>query len=74
MSETRELTIEVGGMTCDHCERSVVKALESVPGITEVHQVSYAEGVARVAVGPGATAARIEEAVAKAGYRARVKG
>ena len=73
MSDARELTIEVRGMTCDHCERSVAKALESVPGITQVHQVSHADGVARVAAGPGATAARIEEAVAKAGYRARVK-
>ncbi|MEX1999599.1 MAG: mercury(II) reductase [Gemmatimonadales bacterium] len=73
MSETREVTVEVRGMTCDHCERSVAKALESVPGITEVRQVSYAKGVARVAAGPEATAARIEDAVAKAGYRARVK-
>ena len=61
-------------MTCDHCERSVANALQSVPGITEVRQVSHAEGTARVAAGPEATAERIEAAVAKAGYRARVKG
>lgn len=73
MSEIQELTIEVRGMTCDHCERSVTKALESVPGISQVHQVSYAEGFARVAASPDATAERIEAAVAKAGYRARVK-
>lgn len=73
MSETRELTVEVHGMTCDHCERSVAKALESVPGITEVRQVSYAEGLARVVAGPETTAERVEAAVAKAGYRARVK-
>lgn len=73
MSDIRELTIEVRGMTCDHCERSVAKALESVPGITEVRQVSYSDGLARVAAGAGASAVRIEEAVAKAGYWARVK-
>ncbi|MDX2120110.1 MAG: mercury(II) reductase [Gemmatimonadota bacterium] len=73
MSKRRELTIEVGGMTCDHCERSVAKALESVPGITEVRQVSHSEGLARVVAGPETTPARIEAAVAKAGYRARVK-
>ena len=31
-------------------------------------------GAGRVAAGPEATAERIEAAVAKAGYRARVKG
>jgi len=72
VSDLRELTIEVRGMTCGHCERSVAKALESVPGITEVRQVSHADGLARVAAGSGASAVRIEEAVAKAGYWARV--
>jgi mercuric reductase len=73
VSDIRELTLEVRGMTCGHCERSVAKALESVPGITEVRQVSYADGLARVAAGSGASPVRIEEAVAKAGYWARVK-
>ena len=73
MSETQELAIEIRGMTGEHCERSVAKALESVPGITEVRQVSHAEGLARVAAGPDATPARIEAAVAKAGYWSRVK-
>lgn len=73
MSDIKELTIEVRGMTCDHCERSVTQALESVPGISQVHQVSYAEGLARVAAGSEATAERIEAAIAKAGYRARVQ-
>lgn len=73
MSEIHELNIEVRGMTCDHCERSVTQALQSVPGIMEVRQVSHAEGLARVVAGPDATPARIEAAVAKAGYRARVK-
>ncbi|MGH7753697.1 MAG: FAD-dependent oxidoreductase, partial [Gemmatimonadales bacterium] len=73
MAEVRELRIEVRGMTCDHCERSVSKALQSVPGVLQVLQVSHARAVARVTAGPGATADGIERAVAKAGYQARVK-
>ncbi len=59
-------------MTCDHCERTVATALESVPGVTDVLDVSHATGLARIAVGPQVTAERIESAVAKAGYRARL--
>lgn len=73
MNDARELTIEVHGMTCDHCERSVAKALQSVPGVWEVLEVSHADARARVVAGPEATGDRIERAVAKAGYRARVK-
>ncbi len=73
MTDTRELTIEVRGMTCDHCERSVAKALQLVPGVQEVLAVSHADARARVVAGPEATTDRIERAVTKAGYRARVK-
>jgi mercuric reductase len=60
-------------MTCDHCERSVAQALQSVPGVREVLEVSHADADARVLAGPEATDDRIERAVAKAGYGARVK-
>lgn len=73
MNKTQELIIEVRGMTCDHCERSVAQALESVPGIAAVRQVSHAEGLARVAATRDVSPAQIEAAVAQAGYRARVK-
>src|SRR5712691_7584701 len=59
-------------MTSDHCERSVAKALQRVPGVHQVLEVSHADASARVIAGPEATAERIERAVAKAGYRARV--
>lgn len=72
MSDARELTIEVRGMTCDHCERSVAKALQTVPGVRAVLEVSHADARARVVAGPEATTDRIERAVAKAGYRAQV--
>ncbi len=72
MNDAKELTIEVRGMTCDHCERSVAKALQTVPGVHQVLEVSHADARARVMAGGDATADRIERAVAKAGYRARV--
>ncbi len=69
----RELTIEVRGITCDHCERSVAKALETVPGVAQVLEVSHAGAVARITAGPETTPGGIELAVARAGYRARVR-
>ncbi|TLZ79606.1 MAG: mercury(II) reductase [Methanobacteriota archaeon] len=72
MNDAKELTIEVRGMTCDHCERSVAKALQTVPGVHQVLEVSHADASARVIAGPEATAERIERAVEEAGYRARV--
>jgi mercuric reductase len=72
VNDAKELTIEVRGMTCDHCERSVAKALQTVPGVHQVLAVSHADASARVMAGVEATADRIERAVAKAGYRARV--
>ncbi|MGH7672578.1 MAG: mercury(II) reductase [Gemmatimonadales bacterium] len=73
MSEPHELTIEVTGMTCDHCERTVAKALRSVPGVQDVLEVSHPRALARVTAGPAATSQRIEAAVANAGYRAKVR-
>ncbi len=73
MNETREVTVEIRGMTCDHCERTVASALKAVPGVAEVLNVSHSAGLARVAAGPEATAGPIEQAVARAGYQARVR-
>lgn len=71
--DKREIVVEVGGMTCDHCERTVTKALQSVPGVEEVLEVSYKAGEARVLAGPGTDLEGLEQAVAGAGYRARVR-
>jgi mercuric reductase len=73
MQKARELTIDVMGMTCDHCEHTVAKALRSVPGVREVLQVSHADSLSRVTAGPDATPQLIEGAVAQAGYRANVR-
>jgi mercuric reductase len=73
MNQQRELVIDVQGMTCDHCERTVSNALHSVPGVHEVLEVSHAGALARVYAGPEATAERIAHAVARAGYQAQVR-
>ena len=41
------ITLKVGGMTCEHCERAVRQAIARVPGATPV-EVSHTEGVARL--------------------------
>jgi Cu2+-exporting ATPase len=73
MKETHEITLEVRGMTCDHCERTVTKALQSVLGVTEVLEVSHKTGEARIVAGEQASRDRIEGAVQRAGYRAHVR-
>jgi len=73
MNQQREVVIDVHGMTCDHCERTVSNALRSVPGVREVLEVSHANALARVAARPEATTERIEHAVARAGFQAHVR-
>jgi mercuric reductase len=74
VNDERELSIDIRGMTCEHCELAVATALHSVSGVREVVEVSHVNAMARVIAGPQATPARIERAVATAGYQARVQG
>jgi mercuric reductase len=73
MAESYELTLDVAGMTCEHCERAVAKALRSVPGVREVLEVSHARALARIVAGPEATNEGIAQAVGAAGYRATIR-
>ncbi|MBI2538006.1 MAG: mercury(II) reductase [Gemmatimonadetes bacterium] len=73
MTERREVTLEVRGMTCDHCERTVTKALKAVPGVEAVLDVSYEAGEARVLAGRDVDTDSLEQAVARVGYRGRVR-
>ena len=41
------ITLQVGGMTCEHCVRAVTKALEAVAGVDNV-SVNLAGGRAQV--------------------------
>lgn len=63
------ITLQVGGMTCEHCVHAVTKALEAVAGV-ERAVVSLAGGRARVdgEAEPGA----LLQAVEKQGYEAKL--
>ena len=64
----KSLTLDVSGMSCDHCSMSVKGALESVAGV-KVENVK--KGSAKVEFDPSVTnPAAIAEAVTKAGYPA----
>lgn len=63
------ITLQVGGMTCDHCVRAVTKALEAVAGVDQV-VVNLAGGRAQVegAADPQA----LVRAVTSEGYEANL--
>ena len=63
------ITLSVTGMTCDHCVRSVTKALHAGGGVKEV-AVSRDTGRARV--DGNASPAALIQAVTKEGYQAQV--
>jgi mercuric reductase len=73
MASPHELTIDVTGMTCEHCERAVANALRSVPGVQDVLEVSYPRALARIAAGPEVSSQLIEATIANAGYDAKVR-
>jgi len=73
----RTITIEVGGMTCASCVRSVERAAQGLPGVESI-TVNLATGDARVilhgeAGDDGASEPQeVIEAISGAGYRARL--
>ncbi|MBI1354316.1 MAG: heavy metal translocating P-type ATPase [Acidobacteria bacterium] len=64
------IEVAVGGMTCNHCVRTVSQALQTLDGVASV-DVDLAAGRARVEVEAGKVGrARLEQAVRDAGYTA----
>ncbi|HEX4985688.1 MAG TPA: heavy metal-associated domain-containing protein [Burkholderiales bacterium] len=64
------VVIEVGGMTCGGCVRSVTRVLQALPGVANA-EVSLEKGEARVQFDPAlASPARLKEAIENAGYEA----
>ena len=70
----RTIVLDVDGMTCDMCPITVRKALEKVPGVTEV-EAKYegdGRGWARVTFDPRRTTVEeLTKATASAGYPSR---
>ena len=65
-----DITIDVNGMTCGGCVRSVKQVLEAIPGVTGV-QVSLERGQATISFDPKVTGIeRFKDAIVEAGYEA----
>ncbi len=72
--ETRSADLEIGGMHCAACVRTVEQALTAVPGVADA-SVNF--GVERASVTYDPARAEIEDlerAVSESGYRARERG
>ena len=63
------INLQVGGMTCEHCVRSVTKALEAVAGVDNV-SVNLAGG--RVQVEGAADPQALLRAIKSEGYEANL--
>ena len=67
----KKVQLEISGMTCDHCARTVERALRSVEGAGTV-RASYLEQRAQLDVADGVPDHTLVQAVENAGYTARV--
>jgi copper chaperone len=65
------IVLEVGGMTCGGCVRSVTNVLKALPGVSAA-EVSLDKSQAKVTFDPAlANAGALRAAVEEAGYEAR---
>ncbi len=64
------LTLQITGMTCEHCARSAEEALTSLPGVQA--RVSYKQGRAAVETEGRVTPEQLFEALASRGYGGRL--
>ena len=64
----KEIKLNILGMTCEHCVRTVKNALYSVEGVSEV-DVSLEEQTARVKVEEGVPFEKLKSAVESWGYK-----
>jgi len=62
-------TLNIEGMSCEHCVSHVKKALEAVPGVSSA-LVNLKEKTARVEHGDSVSGEALKAAVSEAGYEA----
>ena len=62
-----EKTMKITGMMCGHCEATVKKALEAVPGVAEA-KVSHETGTAVVTLSSDVADAALKKAVEDKDY------
>lgn len=66
--DSMKKTISVEGMMCEHCQAHVTKALQEVPGVTEV-SVSLEKKNAVISCGAEVSDEALKKAVTDAGYQ-----
>ena len=71
-THTEHIELTIRGMTCDDCARHVAAALQGVPGVEAVEVPGWQSGRAAVVARPEVDNQRLADAVARAGYHARV--
>jgi copper ion binding protein len=64
-------TLQIEGMSCDHCVKHVTEALKALPGVTSA-VVSLKEKSAVVEHQEGLSLGSMKEAVTEAGYEVAV--
>jgi mercuric reductase len=69
----KTIRLEISGMTCEHCARTVERAMESVPGARRA-TASYSAGRAEAEVEDAVSGRDLIGAVERAGYGAQVLG
>lgn len=70
---SREVRLDVEGMTCGHCSVAVQSTLEGIEGVTNV-KVHLERGSARARVVDGVETEALIEAVSAIGYHANLEG
>ncbi len=63
------LRLKISGMNCEHCEKTIEKALSKAEGIKNVKSVSWETGEAVIETSENLIHGRIAKQVKKAGYR-----
>lgn len=70
MANTKEINLQISGMSCGHCVQAVAKALQQTPGVTGTRvDIGAATVQADLDV---TTPEALARAVQDAGYEARV--
>jgi copper chaperone CopZ len=65
---SKVIDIKVEGMTCGHCEMSVTKGLQKLPGASDI-EVSSSAGTAHLTVDDSVDEAQIKAVVEEAGFK-----
>jgi len=72
MAERIQWELEIEGMTCDHCARTIDEVVRRIPGVIE-SATSYANGRAQIVADATVDAPALSGAIAGKGYKVTVE-